>query len=214
MVLCLFGMTGMESVFAICAIFGSLLFLVRLTLFIIGGVADADADFDADGDIGDADIGDVDFDGDMGDVDIDADGTASSADTSFRLLTLQGFTAFFMMFGLVGLGLIRQHKLSEGMALIGGVIAGLIAVFIISLIFSMMTKLQSSGTIKLANAIGKEGTVYLGIPADGTGKVQITVQDRLKIYDAKSVGEDEIQSGDPVRVVKVVSGNILLVKKL
>jgi membrane-bound ClpP family serine protease len=77
-----------------------------------------------------------------------------------------------------------------------------------------MKNLQSSGTIDVQNAVGQEGTVYLTIPADGTGKAQVTVQDRLKVYEAVSEYGEEIPSGERIKVVKVVSGNILVVEKM
>ena len=220
MALGLFGMGGMESLFAVTAVLGSVLFVVRLILMLMGGFADADAELDVDGDVGDAgfdadgDVGDADVDGDVGDAEVDAEGRVSSSDTSFRLLTLQGITAFFMMFGLVGLALLKQNKVAEGWAFVGGVIAGLIAVWVISKIFSMMKRLQSSGTIRLANAVGLDGTIYLTIPESGTGKAQLTVQGRLGIYNAVSESGEAINTGERIRVVRIVSGNLLMVRKL
>jgi hypothetical protein len=54
------------------------------------------------------------------------------ADVSFKLLTLQGLTAFFMMFGLVGFALLRENKTGNGAALFGATAAGMGTVWIIS----------------------------------------------------------------------------------
>lgn len=42
------------------------------------------------------------------------------------------------------------------------------------------------GTINIRNAIGSEGSVYLAIPKNGTGQVQVIVQGSLKTFDAFS----------------------------
>ncbi|MGQ9897739.1 MAG: hypothetical protein ACUVR8_09325 [Acidobacteriota bacterium] len=50
--------------------------------------------------------------------------------------------------------------------------------------------LESDGTLQIANAIGKFGTVYLSIPARGTGRgqIQVEVQGRLMTLEAMSDG--------------------------
>lgn len=137
----------------------------------------------------------------------------SDSDFSFRLLTLQGLTAFFMMFGLVGLALLKAN-LSTMVTLAGAVLAGWLTVRVIGLLFGQMKHLQSDGTLNVQNAIGQTGSVYLTIPAQGTGQVQIPVQGSLRIFDAVSTGEQVIQTGENVRVTGIVDGNTLVVEKI
>ena len=185
---------SLEKVFAFCAMVGGGLFMVRMVLLFIGG----DSDIDIDGDV------DTDFDSD----------TASDTDISFRFLSFQGLTAFFMMFGLVGLALKRQSKWDDPFAVVGGIAAGVFVCWLLKLLFDKAKGLQSSGNIDLKNAIGQEGTVYLTIPASGTGQAQVNVQNHLKIFDAVSEGEVEIKSGEAIKVIRIVSGNVLVVDKL
>jgi hypothetical protein len=93
-------------------------------------------------------------------------------------------------------------------------IAGLVTVAITGLIFSQMKRLQTEGTINIQNTIGKDGSVYLTVPVNGTGQVQIIVQGSLKIFDAVSSEKIKIATGDKVRVVGVASGNTLVVEKI
>jgi membrane-bound ClpP family serine protease len=76
-----------------------------------------------------------------------------------------------------------------------------------------MKRLQTEGTINIQNTIGSEGNVYLGIPKNGTGQVQIIVQGSLKIFDAVSKSRNMIATGEKVQVVGVASGNTLVVEK-
>ena len=186
------GLNGLEKFYFICAGLGGIMFVVRVILQFIGGMDDLD-------------VGDADVDGDM---------SLGDSDASFTLLSFQTLTAFFMMFGLVGLALSKQNGVGGLFSLIGGLIAGGITVWVIGKIFLGMRRLQADGTIHIANAIGEEGTVYLRIPPGGTGKVQVAVQGRLRVMNAVSDAEEQIDSGTRVRVVKVVSGNVLLVEKV
>jgi len=116
-----------------------------------------------------------------------------------------------MMFGLVGLAL-SQARLHPLLTVLGGVGAGVFTVWIVSLIFKGMKKLQVDGTLWIENAIGQEGIVYLTIPAKGSGQVSVTVQGGLKEFDAISVDNTEIVTGERIRVVRIASGNTLVVE--
>jgi membrane protein implicated in regulation of membrane protease activity len=203
--------TVLQQIFALCALVGGIGLVLRLILQFVGGVADADADFDA----GDVDV-DVDVDMDIdADVDADvgdADGTGA-ATASFHLLSLHGITAFFLMFGLVGLMLSRRAKMGSMLALVGGTAAGFAALYLVAKAFQWMRSLQSSGTINLQNAVGEVGTVYLRIPAEGTGKIQVAVQGRLRTLNAVAEDKQELSTGRKVQVVNVVGGNTMVVKK-
>jgi len=182
--------SGLELFFIICAVIGGGLFIVRFLIQLFGGT-----DTDADLQVGHADVDHVD------------------ADVSFKLLTLQGLTAFFMMFGLVGFAMLRESHASGGIALASALVAGTGTVWIIGRIFSSVKKLQSSGTMDNAGAIGEQGIVYLTIRAQGTGKVQVTMQGRLREFEAVSKDGAEIKTGERIRV-REVNNNVLVVERM
>jgi len=201
-------MSGLEKIFTVCAVVGGVLFIIRLVLQFMGGDFDADAADGIDGidgldGVDGLDGADADFDADVGDTDY-----------SFKLISFQGLTAFFAMFGLVGLAMLKQSGLSPAHSVMGGLAAGVATVWVMKKIFEMAMTLQSSGNIKLKNAIGAEGTVYLTIHAGDTGKVRINIQNHLKVLNAKCGSDEEIKTDEPVRVVRVMSGNILIVEKI
>lgn len=181
--LAIFGLDGMEAFFAACAVLGGALFLVRLAMMFTGG-----------------------HEGDLGDPHPDSD-------LGFKFLSLQALTAFFMMFGLVGFALIRRNQAGESVAVAGAVGAGLATMWVMSKIFRSMRRLESSGTIEAGAAVGATGTVYLTIPADGTGQVQVTVRGNLCHYDARAKDPVELKTGVPIRVCEVIAGNVLVVEK-
>ena len=188
--------SGLEKVYLLCALFGGVVFILRLILQFIGGDA-GDTDLDIDG----VD-GDMDFDG-------------GDTDYSFKVLSLQAITAFFMMFGLVGLAILKQGTLGAGFSLFGGLAAGSGTVWVLKKIFEAALNLQSSGTMNLKkNAIGVEGSVYLTIAEGEIGKVRVAVQNHLKVFNARAEDGNEIKTGEEIKVVNVIAGNILVVSKL
>jgi len=193
---------GLEKLFMVCAVAGGVLFAVRLVLQFLGGDTGGHHDISSPVDVGGTDIhGDTAADG-------------SDAYLSFKLLSFQGLTAFFMMFGLVGLAMMRQTDGQEILSLVVALAAGLVTVWFIGLIFRKAGGLQSSGNIDVRNAIGHEGEVYLSIPGAGIGKTKITIQDRLRIYEAVSKDKTEIKTGQRVRVVEVTPQDVLVVEKI
>lgn len=170
--------------FGTTAAIGGVLFIVRLILFMLGA---------GDHDPGGADIGEH--------------------DSGFEFISLQGVAGFFMMFGLVGLALLSGGQ-SAGIALGGAIVSGLVTLWLVGMIFRSMRRMQSDGTLRIANAIGQEGTVYLNIPGDGTGQVQVAVQGGLKIFSAVSANHQRITTGTNIRVINIVSGNVLVVEKI
>lgn len=202
--------SGLDSLFLVCAIIGGVLFLVRMAMQLFGGHS-ADGDLHADGDL---DIGDLDH-GDVDHVDFDAaevDHGHFVADV--KLLTLQGIMAFLVMFGLVGLALSRQSGFGGFFSILGAMLVGVATMWAIAKIFSLATKLQSSGTVDNTAAIGQEGKVYLSIPADGVGKIHLSVQSRFREYEAVSHSEVPIETGERVRVVAVKDGRIMVVEQI
>ena len=188
----MFGLTWIEIIYWLSTIIGGTLFLLRLGMMLIGGgVSDEVLDTALD----------------------DAGSGGHDADVSFKLMSVQGMTSFFMMFGLVGLAMLKAN-LPVLLTLIGGIAAGLVTVAITGIVFSQMKRLQTEGTIDIQNTIGTEGSVYLNIPKEGTGQVQLIAQGSLKIFDAMSKGKTALVTGEKIRVVGVTSGNTLIVEKL
>ena len=186
---------GLEMVFVICSIIGGIFLVIRIIMQFIGADADTHADVGVDVD-----------------VDVDINAHHMDADVSFKLISIHGLTAFFLMFGLVGLALYRQSNMGAFISIAGGSASGLVSVWIIGKLFASIGRLQSSGTVDTVSAIGSSGEVYLTIPENGTGRVMIHVKDRLREFDASSHNKKEIKTGVPVKVVWV-DGSTLVVEE-
>jgi len=203
------GTSWIESIYWGSTIIGGTLFILRIILMLAGGLF-------SDGDVGSVLGSDTDFSGDIvvdGDLDPGSVGDHVETDSSFRLLSFQGLSSFFLIFGLVGLALINAN-LHVLLTVFGAMLAGLFSVWAISILFSQTRRLQADGTIHIKNAVGERGTVYLTIPGNGSGQVQVSVQGSLKIFDAISKEKKKIPTGEKIQVVDVADGKTLVVKKV
>ena len=68
-------------------------------------------------------------------IDFSIDSEHPDSDIGFRMISLQGLSAFFMMFGLVGLALYRQSQVGVIISIVGAVAAGMGSVWVIGITF-------------------------------------------------------------------------------
>ncbi len=185
------SLSGVDRVFLICTLIGGLLFIARGVLGLFG-LGDHGAD---------------------GGVDLSMADLTEGADLSFKVLTLQGITGFFLIFGLTGLALHRGSRVGELASILGALVAGAAMVLLLAKLTQMMQGLHSSGNIDMRQAAGQSALVYLTIPHRGTGQIQISIQGRSRIVDAMSKEDEPIKTGERVEVVEVVNSGLMLVKR-
>ena len=133
------------------------------------------------------------------------------ADASFKALTFQGLMAFLMFFGLAGLYTMKATDTSTIAIGVGGA-AGFASMWGTGKLFQLFITLQSDGTVEISEAVGANGTVYLRIPHDGAGQVQVNFGGSLRTMNAKSHDDAEIGNGEFIEVVDIM-GDVLIVKR-
>ncbi len=180
----------------------SLIFIIQSILTFIG--ADSGGDLDMD----------VDASGDFDSVAADA-AQAAEHSTGMGLLTFRNFVNFFLGFGWSAI-LLRNSIESNSLLLIVSIVIGIALVFLVMMLFKWLGSMQQAGNINVfKSAEGCEGKVYLGIPAGraGSGKVQITINNAVREYEAVTDG-DALPTGTAIRVVEALSADTLLVEPL
>lgn len=180
------GFNALEYTLLGCAVVGGSVVLIKLVLQLIGA-------HDHSG---------------MG-----VDAHHADSDAGFSFLSLHGLSVFIMMFGLVGLALYRQSRAGLAVTVVGALAAGVVAVWVIGKLFQFAGGLQTSGTLQTKDAVGSTGTVYLTIPAQGTGRVNVDFLNHLREYDAVELNGAELRTGTPIRVVRV-DANVMVVERL
>ena len=182
--------TAMQILWAL-TLSASLIFVIQTVMTFLG-LGDHDADFDMD-------TSDGSFD----------------ADPSMNLLTFRNLVNFCLGFGWTAV-LMHEKIESNALLIIVSVIVGILLVAIVMWIFKWLSEMQQTGNIDVhKSAVGCEGKVYLTIPGErkGEGKVQITINNAVREYDAVTDGET-IKTGTAIKVTEVINDYTLLVEEL
>ncbi|MDR2865767.1 MAG: hypothetical protein LBV68_09185 [Spirochaetaceae bacterium] len=191
---------GASLIFWIAAIFGTVLFILRVALFVFGGFG-TDTDMTSQGDISDSGAGDV----------------SQASDAAFKLLSLNSITGFIAMFGWAGLAAYSQHRLSFLVSLGIAIFAGCIVIVLTASLVHFAMKLKSPGEVfTLKNAVGKVAEVYLEIPAGyhEPGRIIFTVNGAQHEADALCENGQLIKSFERVTIIRVLDPRTVLVAPL
>ena len=159
-----------------------------------------------------AGLGDGDAHGHAGDHAHGAHVGHESLSHGLHLFSVRALTAGAALFGVTGWFATRAGWPSV-VAFVAAVVFGLAGMVGVAMALRAMTRFESDGTLRVANAIGLDGTVHLRVPAagDGVGKVMLTVQGRLMELPAVSSGP-ELPTGTAVTVVDVRGDDVLEVR--
>ncbi len=177
----------MRAFYFFCALAGGALFFLQFLLGLFGHGDGHDVDGHVDAHAG-------------GDV-----GHETSMLTG--ILTLRAMVAGLTVFGLTGL-ITLTSTMHVGLGLLISIGAAFVSMMIVAALMRSMSSLYSEGTVRVENAVGRPGTVYLGIPArgNGVGKVTLTLQNRTVEYQAVTAGE-ALPIGTRINVTKVIGAD-------
>ncbi len=182
----------LETVFLICALVSTIFFFIRVVMMLIGIGADHSDD-----------VFNAHQSHDM------------HSDIAFEMLSINTITAFFMMFGWIGLTCYKEFAMkslpSIGVAFLGGVFCMVLTAYL----FKQMRKLASKGSsFTMNDAVGLTATVYQRIPAKGSGKINVVVRGMTREIEAQSEDQVDIESFKTVKVIRLVSDQSVSVKIL
>lgn len=175
----------------------SLIFLIQTIMTFIG--ADAGGDFDMD----------------VPDGDVSLDDPSAMGHSGMNLYTFRNLVNFLLGFGWT-LILLQDSISSTALLIIVALLVGVGLVAIVMYLFKWLSGMQQSGNIDVyKSAVGCTGKAYLTIPGErkGDGKVQITINNAVREYNALTDGET-IKTGTPIKVVEVLNPSTLLVEEL
>ncbi|MEM7484502.1 MAG: hypothetical protein AAF348_04775 [Bacteroidota bacterium] len=184
------ALTLFEKIYWIIAITGSVVLVIFVIMTFIGGEVE-----DLSGDV---------------DADIDGDGGIS-----FQFLSIKNLMGFFTIFGWSGIACI-DGGLSKGLTVVISIFFGLLMMFLMASLFYYLSKMQSSGTLKLKNALNQIGEVYLTVGANRSkiGKVSINVQGTLRELEALTDENTDLVQSNVVKVKEITTNGILIVELL
>ena len=151
------------------------LIIVMLLLSLLGGL-DLDLDFDLGGD------SDTDSGGGLGIVK--------------GVLTFVSVSTWVIRICLI-------YNQSNTISISVGIVVGLVIVYLLSKLLGFLMRQTEFNTYTIEDTLDKMGKVYLKIPVDGEGIVQVIINDSMKEFKGKSFSNVEIPTGTSVRIVDV-----------
>lgn len=128
-----------------------------------------------------------------------------------HLLSVRAIAAGLAFFGVGGLaGMATPLGVLAAIPL--ALLAGAAAMLAVALLMRAMLRLESDGTVRVEDAVGQTGAVYLAIPpGEGElGKVHLTVRNRLVEYQA-ICRQGALPTGAPVLVIDVAGPDTVVV---
>jgi len=187
-----FFSSNAESIFWVCGVFGTVLFLLKVMLLVLAGTGD-DLLHHAG-------------------VDSHFDVVDHAAGPALKILSLGTLTGFFMMFGWVGLACLKQYSLSIQTSILIGIGAGLLLMVVSAVLFRAMLTLASGGSeFSVKKTIGCVGSVCQQIPRYGIGKVHLSIDGLTREVLARSIDDKPILSFTEIKVVDIVDEQTVLV---
>jgi membrane protein implicated in regulation of membrane protease activity len=208
------AMVALTWFFLICAVVGGTVLICQFVLTLVGLGGDhvgMDGAHDFHADVGH----DVHIGGDHGAESAGHDAADSHGSSwLFAVISFRTLVAAATFFGLAGLAA-QSADQPVGVQLLLGTVAGLGAMYGVHWMVRTMGRLGEDATIRVRSALGKEGTVYIPIPAAKAqaGKIQLKLQNRLVEYEAVTSGPARLATGTKVRVVGI-TGDTLEVEPL
>lgn len=143
------------------------------------------------------------------DADIN-DGMAGEG--QFHIFSTRSITAFFALFGWVGLACLQPGR-PVGITLGIAFLAGAAAMFLVAGLFYALSRMTEDSTFDPEKLVGAQGKIYIPVPGarSGTGKVTVSYG-AVRELDAVTDGE-ALPTGAPVRVKAVLNGSTMLVER-
>ena len=181
-----------QQIFALIALPSTVLIIIQTVLLLIGIGGESDTDVDVD-----------DVDG----IDLPDDGLA--------IFSVRGILSMLCITGWVAVALL-ETTLPAGVSIAIAIACGVATLIGMAYLMRAVNKLQSSGNIDIGNCIGKIGEVYIPVPAagEGSGKVNLTVQEKFSEFTAITTAGEQLKTGSYVRVVAVNEAGVLVVEPI
>lgn len=185
------GASGTESAFMLCALGGTLFFVLRVGMMVFAGFGAADAD----GGVQHSD-------------------QLEETDPAFKLFSINSLTGFFMMFGWIGLAAYKQFQLGAAVSVLAAFAAGALSMAATGLLFKAVLGLQTTGSrFDASKAVGLPGSVYARIAAGGRGQIRVSHEGLTRTLDALAEDGLEIESFANVVVLKALDSKTVVVKR-
>lgn len=130
-------------------------------------------------------------------------------------MSLKPMVGFFLGFGLAG-GMALDAGWSLWAAIVAALAGGAVVMGVIIALFRAIRSMRSDGTMRINDALGAVGTVYITVPPrkGQGGQVVVNFKGRQETFDALTATEKAIVSGDKVKVAAIIDSRTVMVEPL
>jgi membrane protein implicated in regulation of membrane protease activity len=196
----------LDWVFLVAAVVGGTILVCQFLLTLLGLGHDG-------GFHGDAHVGDL-SGHHIGDTHAGTDPQHPDSTHLFGVITFRTVVAAMAFFGASGKAALGAGY-EPSTAFILATIVGLFAMYGMYRLMRLVTGLDSSGNERIDNAVGRDATVYIPVPAarGGAGKVQLSMQNRIVEYQAVTDDAEPLKTGEIVQVVAVAGSDTVAVRR-
>ena len=148
----------------------------------------------------------------MDGIDPDLGGGLAEADAPFQLFSLRNLINFLLGFSWTGISF--NTTISNKSWLIAlSLFIGILFVYLFFIIIKQVQNLAEDNSFNIRNTLNKTAEVYLTIPENKTGKGKILISVNGSFHELEAMTENEkIPFGSVVKITKIESNNILIVK--
>ena len=179
----LFNVLSFADAALCCAIFGTVVFLIKTFLPIDFG-SEVSGDFNG----------------------------LTETDASFNFLTIEGMAAFFMCSGWMSWYSLNFMHLSTKKSALIGVTCGVLGMLFFAWLICQFKKLEHIPTADPQELVNKIGKAYMHFAPKGNAKIQIEYHSELATLDAINDSDEEINAFENIKVVRVENDQIYIVK--
>ena len=149
-----------------------------------------------------------------GDVDVDAGGDMDAhADTTggdAGLGLLKTLLTFISVGAFTARAIFLNTSWSWTLVILTALVAGAVAVLLLTGFFRWLLRNQEEGTWHLWQAEGKMGTVYVPIPSGGKGRITVLIDDVNREMAAQSNNGRELGTHEKVMVLEAKEGYVIV----
>ena len=179
----LFNVLSISDAALCCAIFGTVVFLIKTFLPIDFG-SEITGDFNA----------------------------MVESDASFNLFSIESVAAFFMCSGWIGWLCLNHLHYSTKLSALIAFICGFLGMLLFAFSIAQLKKLEHIPNADPKELISKTGKAYMNFLPKGNAKIQIEFQGKLATLDAINDSEEEIKAFENIKVIKFENNQIYIVK--
>lgn len=126
----------------------------------------------------------------------------------FKLISVRSVLAFGTLFTWASALYMSNGDMSAARSMSIGLVWGVAAMVVVGLVFNMLSKMTSVGNIQVSSCVGATASVYLDIPANGTGEIRVLCSNVMTHVKARAAAGVAMKSGTSVRVTRMLAPDV------